>query len=564
MSKYDDLLDKLIEYSNADYVPMHMPGAKRNTLLYDERKSNNISNINEAAGVLSRLDITEIEGFDNLHNPEGILLEMQKKAERLYNSEKSLVSVNGSTAGILAAISGVCNKGDHILVARNCHVSVYNAVFLNELYPHYIVPEVDKKNGIAKGITLDDIKKTIRKMLEENNIIFKYKDEGKVLNNNKIVGDYYLTNQKSNTEIYRTIDMTQIKAVIITSPTYEGLVSDVKEIADFLHEFKIPLIVDEAHGAHFQFNDAFPKSSIKLGADVVINSIHKTLPAPTQTALLHLNSNLINYDRVKRYLDIYETTSPSYLLMAGVDRALSFVEKDGKKAYERYILMLKELRTKISKLKYIKLEDVDDISKIVLSGPDFIGNFGKKLYDVLLNKYRVQLEMASFSYAIAMTSVCDKKEYYDIFFRGLEEIDRQIQNIKDTYDIKTKEIQDGQIIDMQEKQIKNIRDIQSNNIEKNGIEFGNMCSGIIMLERPSDVEKRIQHSGYQEISIFDDKICGMECVNPVLLYPPGMPLINSGELIQQDKVEIIRMARKSGIEILGLNKDLIKVTNKVK
>ncbi len=155
------------------------------------------------------------------------------------------------------------------------------------------------------------------------------------------------------------------------------------------------LIVDEAHGAHFNFNENFPESAVKCGADAVIQSIHKTLPSFTQTALLHLNGNLIDKDRVKKYWNIYQSTSPSYILMAGISRCLTFLEDNmcdsvSSGYMDEYVFRLTNLRKEIKKLKYIKLQEVDDISKIVL-----VVNDGKNLYDKLLNDYGIQLEMAS-------------------------------------------------------------------------------------------------------------------------------------------------------------------------
>ena len=230
-----DILEKLEEYSKAGYVPMHMPGGKRNT---------------EYAST-SELDITEIDGFDNMHNADGIIKNASDRAAKLYGADKTLMLVNGSTAGILSAICGATKRKGKIIVARNCHVSVYNALIMAQLEPVYVIPEVD-----------------------------------------------------NDTE-----------AVIITSPTYEGVVSEVREIASYLHEKGIPLIVDEAHGAHFEFSEEFPESAVKAGADIVINSIHKTLPALTQTALLHISGNYVDYDKVERFWNIYQTTSPSYILM---------------------------------------------------------------------------------------------------------------------------------------------------------------------------------------------------------------------------------------------------------
>lgn len=500
MSKYNDLLDRLIEYTNSDFVPMHMPGAKRNETIY------------EGGEALSKLDITEIDGFDNLHNSEGILLDIKKKAQRLYNSKESLLLVNGSTAGILAAISGVCNKNDSIIIARNCHVSVYNAIYINELDPEYIIPQMDENTGILKGITLNEVVNAVDKAIALNK---------------------------------------RPRAVVITSPTYEGIVSEIKEIADYLHEKEIVLIVDEAHGAHFQFSDKFPESAVKLGADIVINSIHKTLPAPTQTAIMHLNSDLINYDKVKRYWNIYQSTSPSYLLMAGIDRALSFIDLDGEKAYKEYCDNLINLRARISKLNNISLVEVDDISKIVLKGNNIIENFGKWLYDKLLEEYKIQLEMASFEYAIAMTAVGDLKEYYDRFIKALEEIDKEINKEVD------QEI-DNEIderIDSTKK-----RKIEKNNANNRnkGFSLEDMVS-VNKALKPSEAIKLVDEGKSEYVSLKSKEVINRVSVNAVLLYPPGMPIVNSGEIITKEKAEILINALENNIEVMGLNEDLINV-----
>lgn len=484
MSKYNDLLDRLIEYTNSDFVPMHMPGAKRNETIY------------EGGEALSKLDITEIDGFDNLHNSEGILLDIKKKAQRLYNSKESLLLVNGSTAGILAAISGVCNKNDNIIIARNCHVSVYNAIYINELDPEYIIPQMDENTGILKGITLNEVVNAVDKAIALNK---------------------------------------RPRAVVITSPTYEGIVSEIKEIADYLHEKEIVLIVDEAHGAHFQFSDKFPESAVKLGADIVINSIHKTLPAPTQTAIMHLNSDLINYDKVKRYWNIYQSTSPSYLLMAGIDRALSFIDLDGEKAYKEYCDNLINLRARISKLNNISLVEVDDISKIVLKGNNIIENFGKWLYDKLLEEYKIQLEMASFEYAIAMTAVGDLKEYYDRFIKALEEIDKEIDSIKK----------------------RKIEKYNANN-KNQSFSLEDMVS-VNKALKPSEAIELADEGKSEFVSLKSKEVINRVSVNAVLLYPPGMPIVNSGEIITKEKAEILINALENNIEVMGLNEDLISV-----
>ena len=211
----------------------------------------------------------------------------------MYGTRKSFFSVNGSTAGILTAISASVKKGGQILVARNCHKAVYHAIYLRELVPTYIYPQSDNDLGINGSISVS----RVERYLEEN---------------------------------------PKIEAVFITSPTYDGVVSDVRQIAEAAHKHGIPLIVDEAHGAHFRFSDYFPVSATDLGADVVIQSFHKTLPAMTQTAVLHLCSERVSEKLIRRFLGIYETSSPSYILMSSLDACVAKLEKDSGRLFDEF------------------------------------------------------------------------------------------------------------------------------------------------------------------------------------------------------------------------------------
>ena len=237
------LSESLQNYAQSDVYPFHMPGHKRKKILFPDPYE---------------MDITEIDGFDNLHHAEGILKEAQERAAALYGSKRCFYLVNGSTCGLLAAISAAAGRGDKVIVARNCHKAVYHALYLKELQAEYIYPAITN-HGIQGQITVEQVRKTLR----EN---------------------------------------PDASAVILTSPTYEGIVSDVKKIAEVCHEQNIPLIVDEAHGAHLGFSGGFPENAVRLGADAVIMSLHKTLPSFTQTALLHLNSTPIDEKKGERYL----------------------------------------------------------------------------------------------------------------------------------------------------------------------------------------------------------------------------------------------------------------------
>lgn len=491
--QYEDMLGKLEAYSKENIVPMHMPGAKRNSEL--------IGRYMDDMPAPYDIDITEIDGFDNMHNADGMIKKAFEKTAVLYGADESLFLVNGSTAGNMAAICGVTDKGDSIIVARNCHISVYNAIILNELDANYVYPQYDDEYGYYKGISLREIKDTVE----------KNESRGK-----------------------------DIKAVVITSPTYEGNVSDIKNIAAYLHEHNIPLIVDEAHGAHFKFSCEFPQTAVEQGADIVINSVHKTLPSLTQTAVMHINYGYVNVSKVKRYWNIYQSTSPSYILMGSIDRCMSIIEKDGEYLFENYISKLKILRNKLGQLKNIKLIDSDDISKIVIGCDN-----AKKLYNILLNEYGIQLEMSSLKYAIAMTSIFDSAEYYDRFYNALCEIDRRYnanninnsannnQNYAERYNI-----------------FNNTSSIKKADIKVNIADFKN--------EALMSIAKALNEgdkNGYDKIMMNDSSLYGRISAKMVYVYPPGIPILCPGEIISENVVNIISKAIDNGLEVVGLELD---------
>ena len=355
-----------------------MPGHKRNAW-------------GELPSQLYRLDITEIDGFDNLHQPEGILKELQEQAAGFCGAEESFYLVNGSTGGILSAVSAALPAGGHILMARNCHKSAYHAAYLRNLRTSYLYP----------------------KMLE----------------------DYDIFDAVSPEQIEEALDKEpDIQAVLLVSPTYEGRISDIRHISEIVHARGIPLIVDEAHGAHLGWGDAVHENSCRQGADLVIQSVHKTLPALTQTALLHVNGTIVDRERLRRFLHIYQSSSPSYLLMASIDNALQYMERDGKKVLDlfhmRYTAMCEKLGA-CKALKFLPADQRQDIGKLLISVKN-TAITGRQLYDILLKRYRIQMEMAAETFVLAMFTVNDGQEGYDRMTAVLLELDGELMQMRQT------------------------------------------------------------------------------------------------------------------------------------
>lgn len=521
--KYNDILSKLDKYKDENIVPMHMPGAKRNKELI-ELYMGDMGNPYEK-------DITEINGFDNMHNAETIIKDAFDEAAELYGADESWYLVNGSTAGNMSAICGVTHKNDVVIMARNCHISVYNAVILNELNPVYIYPEYDEEYGYYKGITLKEI---------------------------KVIVDKYSSDH----------DRNDIKAVILTSPTYEGNVSDIKSIAEYLHQYNIPLIVDEAHGAHFNFSESFPQSAVKSGADVVINSVHKTLPSLTQTAIMHINYGIVDVERIRRYWNIYQSTSPSYILMSSIARSLSIVKNDGDKLFAEYVDKLTILRNGLSELKHIRLINADDISKLVLGYKD-----AKWLYDTLFYKYKIQLEMSSIKYVIAMTSIFDSQEYYDRFLAALKEIDEELDNrvlaaLKEIDEEIDESISKYDREDILNSKVDKDLDNRFNSIHNgeadnrlnyssiNNQDNGNKINVVDFRDEQAltiaQAFNRRDLSGCDEIQMNNEKIYGKISGESVYVYPPGIPILCPGEVITRKIIAILEAAGEAGLEVVGV------------
>lgn len=460
---------ELINYSHKDYYPFHMPGHKQN------------KNMVEDDFPFER-DITEIEGFDNLHHPEGIIKEAQTALSNLCGSLESYYSINGSTAALLSAISAAVPFGGEILIARNCHKAVYHAVYLRNLNPTYIYPQFDDKWWINGGIMPDKVER----ILAAN---------------------------------------SKIKAVLITSPTYDGVVSDVKKIASITHQYGLPLIVDEAHGAHFRFSDYFPVSAGELGADLVIQSFHKTLPSMTQTAVLHRYTDRVESRLISRFLDIYQSSSPSYILMASLDACVEKMSADGKKMFDDFTENLEIIRHRLSSLKYIRLASPEtgknsvydfDRSKLIFSTVNS-SLTGKELAGILMDKYHLPMEMETEFYVLALTAVGDRKYGFDRLCTAIEEIDREEA-------LKAKEKKHTE----EEEETHNITQAI----------LKQQMTPAAAMEAPS------------VICPVEDSI-GKISAEFGYLYPPGIPLIVPGEQITGQFVRNMRVYKEKRIRLQG-------------
>lgn len=488
-----NLFEELKTYGESDFYPFHMPGHKRNP----------------DSGFLPemyKIDITEIDGFDNLHHAEGIIKNAQEKAASLYHSKETFYLINGSTVGILTSIAALSDRGKKLIMARNCHKAVYHGAFLNQLETEYIYPKMIEEFGISDGITAQQVEDKIQEIILREGI--SDEQAGKL-----------------------------IAGIVVTSPTYDGILSDVNGIVKIAHNYGIPVIVDQAHGAHFGFHSAFPENAVSDGADLVIHSTHKTLPAPTQTALLHYNSLLVSLETVKKYLRIYQSSSPSYVLMAGIDSCMDFVKREGQERLEQLLISRKELSERSKELKKIKIYpsmlergiNGHDISKIFFHGTEEPGRLlisvrgsgftGQQLYDVLRETYHLQMEMCASDYVIAILSMMDRKEGFDRLWKALSETDKLLTNTeKNTKEEKT--------------------------------QFPEYCHF-----QPDAVLKISDAYMAEEESVPLREAKGRIVSEFVNLYPPGIPLLVPGEKIDDKMIPMIEAYLDNGYAVQGIERD---------
>ena len=521
------LLERLQEYCGSEIYPFHMPGHKRRMGKMPDPFS---------------IDITEIEGFDNLHHAEGILKKAQEKAASVYGAEETWFLVNGSTAGILSAV-GACAHSAHsacpadpakldgrpksvhpgnavhaprpalfgedfcrgeFLIARNCHKSVFHALYLNELTPVFVYPqppdfpEAAGSSWICGRVLPGDVEQA----LEEH---------------------------------------PKIRGVLITSPTYEGVTSDIRAIARIAHRHGVPLIVDQAHGAHFGFHPAFPKSALEEGADLVIHSLHKTMPSLTQTALLHVQGGLADREMLKRMLSVYQTSSPSYVLMASIDQCIRSVEKDGYYYMENLLRELDRFYSLTGRLRVLRILRTDDISRIVI-GTGNSGLSGKRICDILREIYYLEMEMAGPDYAVGIASAGDDGTGPARLAGALTELDMELDMLSRFPGHPLPEKYERCFSPEEWKDI-------------------------MRREKTPDADIRMQPAARIPLHIAWDArkmiypltgSAGMISAEFVYLYPPGIPLVVPGEEITKRLQNTLRLLKQKGFFFMGCRDETLE------
>ena len=413
-------------------------------------------------------DLTEIYGTDNLLNPSGVIEDLHREISMLFGSKESFITTNGSTGALHIAMAMATRPGDKVLIQRNTHKSIYNGLLLNDLDPIYLNTIYDKDRAMYFGIDLDEL----RKKIEANNIA----------------------------------------ACVLVSPNYFGGILRLKEIIEILHDKDIAVIVDEAHGAHLYFSDLKKYSALDVGADLVINSTHKMIPSLTQAALIHRGTNRFSHEDLLKYVNIYNTTSPSYLVMLSIEAGLDYMDREGRSELVKRCKEIEDLKESINYDLDLSHESIiaNDPMKFLFRIPGMTGE--EVVEDFIINK-DIRLEMGDLYYALGIISPINTSW--------------EIEKLREA------------ILSYGDGEYKKI----------------------IPQEFPIPEKKLLPREAFlshgERISYKDSK--GRISKEIIGAYPPGVPLVSFGEVISEEIINKIDEFLAEGIEVIGLLEDEIEV-----
>ncbi|MFL0195640.1 aminotransferase class I/II-fold pyridoxal phosphate-dependent enzyme [Clostridium sp. WILCCON 0269] len=472
------LLEGVLKYIQENNISFCMPGHKNGRGFF------NTSIGRKFITDILKFDVTEVDGVDNFHNQKSIILDASERLRDFYGSKKSYFLVNGSTSGNMIMLFSSFNEGDKVLVERNCHRSIFNGIIMRKLNPVYLENIISKRLNAPICINVEHF----LKILEQN------KDA---------------------------------KGVVITYPNYYGICSNLKFIIEKAKEYNMKVLVDCAHGAHFGVHKNLPKSAVRMGADMVVTSAHKTLPSLTQTAYLHVN-NEQELNKVDFYCSVFLSTSPSYMALCSMDYARFYLEKYGYKDYEKLIEISEYYREKINLIKGFNVIGRKDIfvhNKNLLSDIwdmdltrytiNLEGDYSGNLLLTYLRKFKIQAEMSDNSNVVLIFSPFNKREEFEKLYTVLKSCD--LKNFK------CKRI--------------DVMEYGTPKMEILPYEVVNLETEIIDLENSFG------------------RIAGVN----VIPYPPGIPILLMGELIDGDILKTIRYYVKFGADIIGIKDNKIQV-----
>lgn len=470
--------NKLQNIVNDDLISFHMPGHKKGKI-YDKL------GYGDLVKNLYKMDTTEIIETDNLHSPEGIIKDSQERASKIFRSEKSYYLVNGSTCGIQAAILSTCSPGEKILVNRDCHQSAINTFILGDINPIYIKGSICEDTYTIKGVNEKDVLDAID-------------------------------------------DNSDIKVLMLTYPSYYGMVFDLEKICTYAHEKGIVVIVDEAHGAHLGLSDKLPKSALEQGADIVIQSIHKTLPSFTQSSIIHVQGDLIDKKNLERFLKIVQSSSPSYVMMASLEIAIDIYDRYGKDLMQGLLSNIDDFEKDLSEINGVKVLKGHDKTKVFVSLKD-LGINGYDLEETLRYKYNIQVELSNYYGVLLICTIGNEKDDFDKFLCAIKSIVEDLSGDKN-----------------------NDLDKSEDNVTK-----------LMKLNYPDLIPQKIispREAFYSDKkTVLLKESIGKISGEYIIPYPPGISLISPGEIITQEVIDYILACKQYGMHVSGLKDSSLEI-----
>ncbi|WP_028829509.1 aminotransferase class I/II-fold pyridoxal phosphate-dependent enzyme [Proteocatella sphenisci] len=468
---YSPIVQGLSNYRDENILRFHMPG-------HYGRSS--FPELKYLAENIFNFDITEVEGTDNLNDPHEMILHSLNEISQIYSSKKSYVLVNGSTSGLYVAIDTLVDNNSHVIAARNCHKSVHSILGRKNVNVHYIYPEIDEIFHNDSHIDSEKLIAMADALLAEG--------------------------------------ITDISAVILTCPNYFGRTFNLKDISDYLSSKNIFLIVDEAHGAHFPFNECLPENAISQGASISIQSAHKTLPALTQACMIHLGHDFpkSRMERLEKNINFYQTSSPSYILMASCETSVAIMARYGNDRLNNIKIWMESAKKKLSANPHIKVyssshcNNDQDFCKLGIKTPIK----GSVLEKILRQEYKIQCEMSTGFNVLFMIGLTHTQ---DDIIRLVKSIEALLKNNELLFD-DSFESDFGLLYPKTE----NVKNYILNKGENN--------EHLLIISK--------------NVSDLDEDICAEE----IIPYPPGIPLLMPYEKINKDIVKALKYHEFSEIK----------------
>ncbi|NMA01555.1 MAG: aminotransferase class I/II-fold pyridoxal phosphate-dependent enzyme [Clostridia bacterium] len=468
------LYDALRDYINDKIIPFHVPAHKQG------RGNSELLKIFGESTV--QMDLTSMEDLDNICNPQGVIKEAEKLAAALYKADNAFFLVNGTTSGIQAMIMSVCQPGDKIILPRNAHKSAIGGIILSGAHPIYIEPEIDPLLGVAMGVTVEKV----REILELH---------------------------------------PDAKGLLIINSTYYGITSNLQEIVNIAHGYNVPVLVDEAHGAHFAFHEELPLSGMEAGADLVASSTHKLIGSLTQSSILLHKGSLVSSKYVKAVLNLTQTTSSSYILLASLDLARRDFALNGKEKINHALRLATKAKEELKKVEGLYVVDRDildnngkydlDPIKLVINVRD-LGFSGYEVERILRSKYKIQVELSDLYNIITMITIGDNEETLNTLIKALKEI------------------------------------AQSRDIQK----IVRVSTPIPHLPEQQVLPKDAFYGESHLISLAEAE--GEISAEMIMAYPPGIPIICPGERITKEIVDYIQLLHKEEAILQGTQDPQVK------